>query len=103
MLSTAIKLYLKACGDGFYGDQCSNKCGNCRDIDQCSPLNGKCLSGCVAGYQGDRCKTRKLKCNKKNVNNTNCFTLLYEKLYKGLFSTRVIFCPYLLTHSFASS
>lgn len=64
MLSIPIKLYLKACVDGFYGDKCSKQCGNCRDIDQCSPINGTCLTGCVAGYQGDRCKTRKLKCNK---------------------------------------
>lgn len=57
--------FSKACGDGFYGNQCNNKCGYCRDIDQCSPVNGTCLTGCDAGYQGDRCETRKLKCNQK--------------------------------------
>lgn len=31
---------------------------NCHDND-CYHVNGTCLSGCMAGYRGNRCRTRK--------------------------------------------
>lgn len=49
-----------ACDQGSFGDDCRETCGHCRDIDQCSNINGTCLTGCVAGYQAGLCKTRKL-------------------------------------------
>lgn len=47
----------KACEYGFYGVDCKEICGQCRDIDQCFHTNGTCLTGCVAGYQEQSCKT----------------------------------------------
>lgn len=37
---------------------CNETCGHCRDLNQCSNVNGTCLTGCDAGYQGDLCKPR---------------------------------------------
>lgn len=50
--------FKKACDRGLYGVDCSESCGNCLDLTQCSSINGNCLTGCVAGYNGDLCKTR---------------------------------------------
>lgn len=47
-----------ACDIGSFGDDCSESCGHCYDINQCSSINGTCLTGCAAGHQGDLCKTR---------------------------------------------
>lgn len=44
--------FTSVCDKGSFGD-------NCRDKDQCSIINGKCLTGCAAGYKGDLCKTGK--------------------------------------------
>lgn len=46
------------CDMGSYGDDCNKTCGYCRDVNKCSHINGICLSGCDAGYQGDTCNTR---------------------------------------------
>lgn len=46
------------CSIGFYGTGCNGDCGNCLDINQCYHIDGSCLTGCKAGYQGDTCKTR---------------------------------------------
>uniref|UniRef100_A0A8W8NZW4 Fucolectin tachylectin-4 pentraxin-1 domain-containing protein n=1 Tax=Magallana gigas TaxID=29159 RepID=A0A8W8NZW4_MAGGI len=32
-----------ACDKGSFGDDCSETCGHCRGIDQCSNINGTCL------------------------------------------------------------
>lgn len=56
-----------ACRSEFYGIDCIEECGQCRDIDQCHHINGTCLTGCAAGYQGDLCKTRRYRCNNDNV------------------------------------
>uniref|UniRef100_K1QME5 Multiple epidermal growth factor-like domains 10 n=1 Tax=Magallana gigas TaxID=29159 RepID=K1QME5_MAGGI len=45
------------CDKGSYGLECNGTCGYCRDINQCSNVNGTCLTGCEAGYEGDLCKT----------------------------------------------
>lgn len=47
------------CDRGAYGIRCKRTCGECRDLNQCSNVNGYCLTGCNAGYKGDLCKTRK--------------------------------------------
>lgn len=49
---------LSACDEGSFGDNCSETCGYCRGVNQCSNINGTCLTGCSAGYQGHLCKTR---------------------------------------------
>uniref|UniRef100_K1QNL7 Scavenger receptor class F member 2 n=1 Tax=Magallana gigas TaxID=29159 RepID=K1QNL7_MAGGI len=46
------------CDRGFFGIECNEKCGHCRDEYQCSNETGVCLTGCGAGYKGDLCKTR---------------------------------------------
>lgn len=51
--------FFLVCDRGSYGDDCSERCGHCRDVNKCSNINGKCLTGCGAGYQGDLCKTCK--------------------------------------------
>lgn len=43
------------CGRGWYGINCNETCGHCRDLDQCSKTNGTCLTGCDAGFQGELC------------------------------------------------
>lgn len=52
-------LIVSACAGGSYGVECNKTCGHCRDINQCYHINGTCLTGCDAGYQGNLCKTRK--------------------------------------------
>lgn len=54
-------LYLKInleCDKGLYGIECNETCGQCRDLNQCSNVNGTCFTGCDAGFWGDLCKTR---------------------------------------------
>lgn len=46
------------CDKGWYGVQCREQCGHCRDSNQCLQTNGTCLTGCMTGYSGDLCKTR---------------------------------------------
>uniref|UniRef100_A0A8W8MNT0 EGF-like domain-containing protein n=1 Tax=Magallana gigas TaxID=29159 RepID=A0A8W8MNT0_MAGGI len=47
-----------ACDSGWYGLGCSERCGQCRDVDRCLNTNGTCLTGCSAGYTGHTCHTR---------------------------------------------
>lgn len=47
------------CDTGWYGEDCKEACGQCRDLDQCSNINGTCLIGCRAGFQGDFCNISK--------------------------------------------
>lgn len=49
----------QACRKGYFGGDCTETCGHCRDEDQCSIINGTCLTGCAAGYQGIFCKYSK--------------------------------------------
>lgn len=41
------------CDRGFYGYDCNQTCGHCRDVSHCFPSNGNCLTGCDFGYEGD--------------------------------------------------
>lgn len=47
--------YYKACNNGSYGMDCSGQCGHCSE-NVCDHISGICLSGCMAGYQGNLCK-----------------------------------------------
>lgn len=47
--------YIKACSSGTYGNNCSSRCGKCRDMEQCHHINGTCMTGCDSGYQGFKC------------------------------------------------
>nr|XP_034320828.1 protein draper-like [Crassostrea gigas] len=46
-----------ACDEGLFGSECKEICGHCRDVNQCSNINGTCLTGCDAGYLGGLCRT----------------------------------------------
>lgn len=50
------------CEIGSYGVDCSETCGHCLDVRQCSNSNGRCRNGCDAGYQGAVCKIREYMC-----------------------------------------
>ncbi|XP_065928468.1 multiple epidermal growth factor-like domains protein 11 isoform X5 [Magallana gigas] len=45
-----------ACSRGYYGAECQQECGHCRDVTQCVHTNGSCLTGCEVGYDGETCK-----------------------------------------------
>ncbi|XP_078327321.1 uncharacterized protein LOC111115469 [Crassostrea virginica] len=52
-----VKIGVRACRSGKYGKNCNNSCGFCSDQNDCSHVNGTCLSGCDLGYTGALCKT----------------------------------------------
>ncbi|XP_064318263.1 N-acetylglucosamine-1-phosphodiester alpha-N-acetylglucosaminidase isoform X3 [Phalacrocorax carbo] len=43
----------EACGNGFYGDACTQKC-RCQNGGSCDPVHGAC--SCPAGYYGTSCE-----------------------------------------------
>lgn len=49
------------CDKGSYGLECNETCGHCRDVNQCSNIDGTCKTGCAAGFEGGSCKTRENK------------------------------------------
>ena len=49
----------KGCDEGYYGTECSQLCGLCKNTVDCHHVNGTCLTGCESGYIGNICKTRK--------------------------------------------
>lgn len=55
--------YLKGCTQGWYGRDCTEKCGHCLDENQCFHINGTCVSGCQPGYEGHLCKSSELMLN----------------------------------------
>ena len=44
------------CTAGKYGLHCEMDCGKCSNTSKCFHVNGTCLSGCSAGFQGHTCK-----------------------------------------------
>ncbi|XP_052694142.1 uncharacterized protein LOC128172387 [Crassostrea angulata] len=44
-----------ACKRGSFGIDCNETCGHCRDINECSNVDGTCLTGCADGYEGNLC------------------------------------------------
>lgn len=51
-------MFISVCKAGFYGVACNKTCGNCLDVYTCDHVNGTCLTGCRAGYEGGLCETR---------------------------------------------
>ena len=49
-------LTCEECNDGKYGEVCGEECGFCADLSYCNHVNGTCLSGCDAGYNGNLCR-----------------------------------------------
>lgn len=52
-----ILFVISACNKGFYGGDCNEKCGQCREVEKCHHINGTCLTGCAAGFMGTLCTT----------------------------------------------
>ena len=46
-----------ACRTGTYGKNCNDTCGHCLNPGECYHVNGTCVEGCEAGYQGNLCET----------------------------------------------
>ncbi|WAQ98567.1 MEG10-like protein, partial [Mya arenaria] len=56
LLKQFVNFYT-ACGDGHFGMECSEICGNCLSNDQhCDHINGHCTNGCASGFKGPVCK-----------------------------------------------
>nr|XP_034318705.1 integrin beta-like protein 1 isoform X5 [Crassostrea gigas] len=94
-----------ACDKRSFGNNCSESCGHCLDVDKCSNINGTCLTGCEAGFQGELCKTPCQRgffgenCNNRCLDNCagcNDVTGMCEygclKGYTGYFCENA--CPY---------
>lgn len=62
---------------GSYGTACNETCGHCRRVSQCSNVNGKCLTGCEAGFEGDLCKT-----GKENISGTGRGTKSFSFIFQ---------------------
>lgn len=54
-----INIYNIECDTGKYGKNCLQNCGHCKQRDQCHYVNGFCVEGCSAGYNGSLCIKRK--------------------------------------------
>ena len=81
LLDVFLHLFLIACENGTYGQECKGICGNCLEGNSCSHTNGTCLNGCETGYFGDLCKTGKY------LNNENfLFHFLIEVCVSHLYS-----------------
>lgn len=55
MLRTGL---FKACLDGFFGQNCANKCND--TCTGCNNVNGVCDKGCHPGWKGDYCDIGRL-------------------------------------------
>lgn len=43
--------YSKVCEAGMYGNDCSQKCGDCISSTACNHISGSCDLGCAPGWQ----------------------------------------------------
>lgn len=43
------------CSYGYYGERCSNKCGQCLNSTACHHVTGTCVNGCEPGYKAPNC------------------------------------------------
>lgn len=50
---------MTVCDEGNFGRGCALTCGLCRE-GSCNPVNGTCMGGCAAGYDGALCANCKL-------------------------------------------
>lgn len=48
------------CSMKTFGENCSQPCGNCKDLEKCHHVNGTCIEGCDRGFRG-------LLCNEGNI------------------------------------
>lgn len=57
--------FIEACKHGYYGENCTNTCGNCSNNQTCNNVNGTCIDGCSEGFKGDFCITGTVKKEKR--------------------------------------
>lgn len=50
---------------GYYGENCTNRCGNCLNNKTCNNVNGNCSDGCSEGFKGDICITGTTKIERR--------------------------------------
>ena len=55
-----LSVFCLECANRTYGVNCENKCGQCRQKEDCDPISGLCTLGCDPGWQGLRCQQSKL-------------------------------------------
>ncbi|XP_041379216.1 uncharacterized protein LOC121391773 [Gigantopelta aegis] len=44
------------CSSGRYGMNCQFTCGKCKTSESCDTVTGRCIGGCLDGFQGHLCK-----------------------------------------------
>lgn len=49
---------VSVCADHFYGKECNNMCGHCKDNSVCDKGTGSCPNGCQAQWTGAKCDGR---------------------------------------------
>ena len=65
--------FIEECAIGTYGLNCTMVCDQCREMSDCSNVNGICGSGCNPGYIGLNCKE-----------GLRCFVYIYCNTSKAL-------------------
>ncbi|XP_071080721.1 multiple epidermal growth factor-like domains protein 10 [Haliotis cracherodii] len=53
--SIRVFSYPYKCTDGYFGDNCEGSCGHCLSGAVCDKADGRCASGCEAGWFGYNC------------------------------------------------
>ena len=65
MLNVSIVfLLLLACDDGYYGINCTLKCGNCSENAACNKTTGECPGGCSSGWKSPLCNESRFNVRK---------------------------------------
>lgn len=52
---SSVLFSLLECNAGYYGNNCSSRCGHCLDNVTCHYITGNCLNGCHTGYEEPMC------------------------------------------------
>ena len=47
--------FIAECESGYYGTNCQQQCGHCKDGVTCDNQNGRCYNGCQMWWADDRC------------------------------------------------
>jgi hypothetical protein len=50
--------FVSECATGYYGQDCSYKCGMCSKNETCNAETGTCYNGCMTGYTEPYCKSK---------------------------------------------
>jgi hypothetical protein len=69
-LTSCLFFISEVCEVGFYGVNCEEECGRCKD-DLCSDDDGHCSDGCQIWFIGDLCKEEIGEFASKEIHNIN--------------------------------